>query len=201
MQNFEQKDDDFSDIEDALMKMRPVEPSERFYASVEAAMNEPTENAVVFPHRGGFLNFVSLRRFAASAAFLAATVGMGIWGYSVLPDNAPVMGGSGVNKVSAATGMLLAAGGGAQLYSGSDKDSRSRRPLTRGGNYNLVNVERRMNVVEPFPEVDALEDGTISRRVRYVYMDEYRWEDSETGAAFVELRPHEKIVSMEMPIY
>ncbi|MBP3301949.1 MAG: hypothetical protein J6L64_02290 [Opitutales bacterium] len=201
MQNFEQKDDDFSDIEDALMKMRPIEPSERFYASVEAAMNEPTENAVAFPRRGGFLNFVSLRRFAASAALLAATVGLGIWGYSALPGNNPVIGGSGVSKVSAATGMLLAAGGGAQLCSGADKDSRSRRPLPRSGTYNLVNVERRMNAVEPFPEVDALEDGTISRRVRYVYMDEYRWEDSETGAAFVELRPHEKIVSMEMPVY
>ena len=58
-----------------------------------------------------------MRRFAASAAFLAATVGMGIWGYSVLPDNAPVMGGSGVNKVSAATGTFEGADGMAKMQS------------------------------------------------------------------------------------
>ena len=182
MQNSDQKDDDFSDIEEALMKMQPIAPSESFCAAVEAAMNEPDGNAVAFPHRGCFLNFVTLRRFVASAAFFAAAVGVGIWSYFALPLSGEHRGT--VNPDPSAA--LLAASGAAERHA--------------RGNYSLVNVERRMNSVEP-TEIVSAEDGTLARRVRYLYMDEYRWEDKETGSAFVELRPHERIISMEMPVY
>ena len=197
MKNSEPKDDDFSDIEDALMKLRPVEPSARFYESVEAAMSESKEDAVAFPHRGGFLNFISFRRIAASAALLAATAGLGIWGISVLPGNSPE---NGLETVSDTTSVLIAAGGSVPLLSGSSVKEPLQRKRRVQGNYKLVNVERRMNSVEP-TEVVKTADGVLSRRVRYLYMDEYRWVDKETGSAFVELRPHEKIVSMEMPVY
>lgn len=201
MKNFEEKNDDFSDIEDALMKMRPIDLSERFYASVEAAMNEQPDNTVRLPHRGGWLNFVSFRRLAASVAVMAGAVGLGLWGYSVLPGNA-IRPDSGIAAVSESSAVLLSAGGGVSLLSGGNgnqQDGAFRKRRERG-NYNLVNVERRMNEVAPI-EVVASSDGTVSRRVRYVYMDEYRWEDNETGSAFVELRPHEEVVCMEMPVY
>ena len=47
----------------------------------------------------------------------------------------------------------------------------------------------------------AGEDGSVSRRVRYSYTDESWWKDDEKGVAFVELRPHEEIVSMELAVY
>ena len=66
--------------------------------------------------------------------------------------------------------------------------------------FHLVNMERRVNSVTPVGFV-AGEDGSVSRRVRYSYTDESWWKDDETGAAFVELRPHEEIVSMELAVY
>ncbi|MBR6797447.1 MAG: hypothetical protein IKM45_02005 [Opitutales bacterium] len=200
MQNFEKQDDDFADIEEALMKMRPVDLSDRFYASVEAAMNEQPDNTVRLPHRGGRLNLLSFRRLAASVAMMAGVVGLGLWGYSVLPGNA-VRPAPGIAAISESSAVMLSAGGGASLLgtNGHQKEPLLRKRRERG-NYNLVNVERRMNTVAPI-EVVASSDGSVSRRMRYVYMDEYRWENSETGSAFVELRPHEEVVCMEMPVY
>lgn len=199
MQNFEQKDDDFTDIEEALMKMRPVEPSARFFASVEAAMNEPTDNTVRLPRRGGFLHVIPFRRIAATAAMFAGAVGLGLWGYSVLPGNA-MRPNPGIAAVSESAAIISAAGGLPILSGSSHAKDPLNRPRRDRGNYSLVNLERRMNSVAP-EEIVTDADGTVSRRIRYCYMDEYRWEDAESGVAFVELRPHEEIVRMEMPVY
>lgn len=192
-------DEDFSDVEDALKALRPVALSERFLASVEEAMKqearteEPAEdNTAAFPSWGRMVMF-PFRRAAAAVALLLCAVGLGIWGFSSSREHdfpSPQSIGTTVGKSVLAAVPLVGAVQGAP----QQRERRSR------GDYRLVNSERRLNSVKP-GEVVRTEDGSLARRVRYSYMDEYRWEDSSSDAAFVELRPHEEIVSMEMPIY
>lgn len=66
--------------------------------------------------------------------------------------------------------------------------------------FQLVNIERRWNS-QTSGDVVHNEDGSFSRNVRYSYMDEYCWKNEDSGAVFVELRPYEEVVSMEVPVY
>ena len=168
MQNIEQED--FSDVETMLEALRPVAPSERFFAAVANALDAP-ENTQRFPAARGHALRFPLRRTATSAALLIGAVGLGVWGYSSLAEK------SDGNAVVAGT---------------CDENSVC--------DFHLVNMERRVNSVTPVGFV-AGEDGSVSRRVRYSYTDESWWKDDEKGVAFVELRPHEEIVSMELAVY
>lgn len=199
MKDFE-REDDFSDIEDALMRMRPIELSEQFYASVETELNEnadervPARNALSFFARGRSLAFI--HRVSASAALFFCALALGLWGYFALPNGLVEKGKIPEFESAVAattTGVTMAAAHGKRGES-------SRNSRARSGSFNLVNVERRMNSVKPL-EVVANSDGTISRKVRYSYLDEFRWEDESAAAAYVELRPHEEIICMEMPVY
>ena len=191
MQRTEQED--FSDIERALENLRPVALSDRFFKAVEAEMDAP-DNAVVLPSRGNAFHF-PLRRAAASAALVLCAAGLGVWGYSALPGTPKIVdAGTSVRSVASAPIAALSAVKGA---------ARSKRQSSSGGGrgaFHLVDMERRMNSAKPVDCV-ANDDGTVARRVRYSYMDEYRWEDDESGFAYVELRPHEELVSMEMAVY
>lgn len=205
------QEEDFSDVEDALRKLRPAEPSARFFASVEEALTAGTPreaepaargNAAPFPptlRRSGRLLTFPLRRFAACAALLLCAVGLGLWSFSsASKESVPAVASGGaaasVGKAvaAAAAPVALAIQGAAQGVAARDRRSR--------GDYRLVNTERRLNSVKP-GEIVTTEDGALARRVRYSYMDEYRWEDRGNAAAFVELRPHEEVVSTEMAVY
>lgn len=198
MKDFE-REDDFSDIEDALKQMRPVGLSEQFFASVEARLSEdaeervPAKNVLSFLSRGSSLAFV--RRVFASAALLLGAVALGVWGYFSLPS-----GVSGKNMLTPTIGSAVATTTLAAAHVKRHEGLRKLRDRGVNGSFNLVSVERRMNCAKPL-EIVANPDGTISRRVKYSYTDEYRWEDIESAAAYIELRPHEEIVCMEMPVY
>lgn len=192
------QEDDFSDIEEALKKLRPVALSERFLASVEEAMRqdarreEAADNTAAFPSRGRMVMF-PFRRAAAAVALMLCAVGLGLWGLSSSRErdfSSPAELGATIGNAAIAAAPLVGAVQNVPLQ----RERRSR------GDYRLVNTERRLNSVKP-GEVVRTEDGELSRRVRYSYMDEYRWEDSSSDAAFVELRPHEEVVSMEMAVY
>lgn len=191
-------EEDFSDIEAALRTLRPVGLSERFYASVQSALDARDEesvpvggNTAAFPQRGRSVAF-PFRRLAASAAILLGAVGLGIWGFSVSPEK--MTGGSVGTAVAELSALGAVSNVAVQGAAALPKKRRSR------GDFRLVNTERRLNAVKPM-DVVAQEDGSLARNVRYTYMDEYRWEDKDSGSAFVELRPHEELVSMEMSIY
>lgn len=193
MQRTEQED--FSDLEKALENLRPVALSDRFFEAVEAELNAP-DNLVALPPRDNAVRF-PLRRATASAALVLCAVGLGVWGYSVLPGT-PKIVDSAVSVRAAAAAPLVAMS--AVKGAGTTRGKRQSSAGNGRGSFHLVNMERRMNSAKPVDCV-ANADGTVARRVRYSYMDEYRWEDDENGAAYVELRPHEEVVSMEMAVY
>ena len=178
MQDIEH-DDIFYDVEVALKKLRPVAVPEEFFRIVEAALSAdetsvaPAENTVAFAAAPHF----SFRRVTTSAAILLGAVGLGVWGISSATDDE-----------SDPAQNLFASGASPEETTASRDD------------FHLVNIERRLNSRTP-GEVVRNTDGSFSRTVRYSYMDEYRWENDETDSAYVELRPHEELVSMEMPVY
>lgn len=173
-------DDIFYDVEVALRALRPVAVPEEFFRAVEAALSAdetgavPAENTVAFAAAPHF----SFRRVTTSAALLLGAVGLGVWGFSAADDDE-----------SEPAQNLFANG-----------NSPEETPASHG-DFRLVNIERRLNSRTPAGEVVRNNDGSFSRTVRYSYMDEYRWENDETDSAYVELRPHEELVSMEMPVY
>lgn len=192
MQRTEQED--FSDLEKALENLRPVALSDRFFEAVEAELNAP-DNLVALPPRDNAVRF-PLRRATASAALVLCAVGLGVWGYSVLPGTPKIVDSAVSVRAAAAPLVAMSAVKGA----GTTRGKRQSSAGNGRGSFHLVNMERRMNSAKPVDCV-ANADGTVARRVRYSYMDEYRWEDDENGAAYVELRPHEEVVSMEMAVY
>ncbi len=181
--------EDYSDVERALESLRPIAPSERFFGNVEAAMSA-ANNALPMPARGNAIRF-PLRRVAASAALAVCAVGLGIWGYSALPETPKQLADS-ENVVAAADVPLLAVA--------SSEDFAEETRGGNGGTFRLVDMERRVNSAKPVDCV-ANTDGTVARRVRYSYTDEYRWEDDSGDSAYIELRPHEEVISMEMAVY
>jgi len=171
-------EDSFSEVEDALSRLRPHELSQDFFGSVEAQINgvpaeDEGENTVAFPQ-------LSLTRVASSVALLVGAVGIGVWSYSALNSR------SREEVVATETEKVSAAPAEADLSTYDD--------------FRLVNIERRWNS-RTQGEVVRNKDGSFSRDVRYSYMDEYRWKNDDTGTVFVELRPHEEIVSMDIPVY
>lgn len=217
-------EDDFSDIERELQKLRPRAPSDAFFAAVEArlgaanaaAAGTPRGNAVSFRER--VLRFPILRT-AASAALLVCAVGVGVWSYTQLGESGgndsaryfagaqnaaatavPANFGGNASEMLAinSAGNVFSADAAARAASTFAAASQALRPAR--GDFRLVNVERRMNSVAR-GDVVANADGSFSQNVRYSYTDEYCWEDNSGGAAFIELRPHEELVSREMPIY
>lgn len=202
----DEESEDFSDVEGALKKLRPVGLSDRFYASVEAELGADGRgndgNTVAFsfpPRRNGLLRF-PFARIAASAAVLLCAVGLGVWGFFASPERSPGLPGTPMNQGVAFDSVSSQAAAAAVAAVGSNLAVLPKKKRRSGGDFRLVNTERRLNSVKPM-NVVAKEDGSLSREVRYTYMDEYRWEDKESGSAFVELRPHEELVSMEMSIY
>lgn len=221
-------DDDFSDIERALEALCPRALPEAFFAAVEAQLDASAEVGADAPRavgnapvqRGNAVDFRSrsrasaicfpFRRVAASAALVLCAIGAGVWSYSQFDGNddsasasryfAGAHSGSAVNAQAVADGAAFAVGSvpsasGVETFSAASQAKRRSR-----GDFRLVKVERRMNSAKPETIVSNA-DGSFSKNVRYSYTDEYRWEDNSSGAAFVELRPHEEIISMEMPIY
>jgi len=171
-------EDSFSEVEDALSRLRPHELSQDFFDSVEAqldgvpATNEG-ENIVAFPH-------LSISRVASSVALLVGAVGIGVWSYSALNSRS--------REEVVATKMEKPSLTPAETEPAAHDDFR------------LVNIERRWNS-RTQGAVVRNKDGSFSRDVRYSYMDEYRWKNDDTGTVFVELRPHEEVVSMDIPVY
>lgn len=197
------REEDFADVEDALMQLRPMDLSEQFYASVEAKLAQAEDDSsaeepanVIYSPRGRTLIF-SLRRAAASAALVLCVIGLGVWGYSVLPGSAE----GGVPAV--VNGAAMASAGGLPLAA-STCGAKENSPLARNRNlrrnFNLVNVERRMAAMRP-QKIVAKDDGRIVRTIKYSYVDEYHWEDEGKSLGYVELRPHEEVISQEMSIY
>lgn len=198
------REEDFADVEDALMKLRPKGLSEQFYTSVETKLAQAEDDFadgesanVIYKPRGNMMVF-SLRRAAVSAAIVLCAVGLGVWGYSILPGNI-----DGDNVSAVVGGAAVASAGGIPLAV-STCGSKGNSPLARNRNmhrsFNLVNVERRMAAMRP-QKIVAKDDGRVMRTVKYSYVDEYHWEDEGKSVAYVELRPREEVISQEMSIY
>lgn len=232
----DETEEDLSDIERELQKLRPIALSDAFFAAVEARLAaEDAENvsaagtasAAGTPDdasRGNAVRFggralrFPIFRVAASAALLLCAVGIGVWSYTQLgesggnaagaryfagaqsvPASAANLGGNAAGAFSVSSaGTNLLADAAARAASTFAAASQAVRPPR--GDFRLVNVERRMNSVAR-GDVVANADGSLSQDVRYSYTDEYCWEDNSGGAAFIELRPHEELISREMPIY
>lgn len=185
--------EDYSDVERALAGLRPIAPSERFFGNVEAELSAEKSNALPMPARGNAIRF-PLRRVAASAALAVCAVGLGVWSYSVLPETPKLADAETetvVDFADEAAPMLAVA---------SLDDSAEETRGGNGGNFRLVDMERRMNSAK-LEDCVANTDGTVARRVRYSYTDEYCWEDDDGDSAYIELRPHEEVISMEMAVY
>lgn len=184
-----QESEDSADIEKMLAGMRPIAPSEHFFNAVSAELNGngAPDNTLRIPRGGRWSLRFPMRRAAASAAIVLSAVGAGVWGISSSGGRSASGGIAG--SVPAAANSFAAAVPAAGVQS-----SRSR------GNYRLVNVERTIDSVMP-AAVEMLDSGNLSQEVHYSYVDEYSWENQETGAAYLELRPNKAVVSMELPVY
>ena len=197
-------------LEKMLKGLRPVAPSEKFFAKTETALAAGTDADELLD------SLKKLNPRAPSETFFKKVAAeLADENAAREPEiSAPKRGlaipfprwlSAAAAATLAATGLLIwqhpnteenpARGGLAENAETENFSAELERP-----NYRLVSTESSLNDVQELP-IETRDDGTLVRPLRYIYTSTNRWEDPDTNRSFVEHRPYEKIVPTLVAVY
>ncbi len=188
-------EEEILELENRLKNLPSTPPSENFFKKIEeelrAAPEEKSEKRapeIAFPKKK-ILSFPRnlSKRISAVAAVCAAVFGILLWKNSleIVPENSS-------NEIRSNEKMLQHANAKIDKLFENENAAKPR--------YELVSDENSLCEVEEMP-VEETHDGSLIRKIRYIYTNTKRWRDTETQKTFLEHRPFEEIVPTVLAVY